>query len=347
MGEKRTPISHSGKRQELHRKRMKMSDLGSAIECAESTKEEQESAKLPLDLNLNTEACCARYSPSNRNGESKGINIDLNKFDAVILEPANSHKSRDVSESGSCCTGPMEEKDPLRKWKEMKQNGFISSSHGGIPVPKPRGRKCKKDNMVKKKMELARKEQVNRFTKIAAPSGLLNELNPGIINHVRNRKQVHSIIEALVRSERNENITSGTAQEVSKRDLETGNCHVTMNGDSCRIMEGKVAAMVASQWLGLLYQDIKGRLSALRRSRRRVRAVIATELPALLLKEFSNNQENDAHAMKFSASNSKIADMHRARWTSLFNQMDEALSHEEKLLVRKLVESSERKAAAM
>lgn len=214
-------------------------------------------AARPLDLN--TEACCAKYSSLDKSGgcvenltkvsfsekqereqhsnfvNSRGIKVDLNEVDVVSsvnLEPAHSHKghghfkSKDVSESGSC-TGPLEEKDPMRIWKEMKQNGFLSSSHGGIPMPKPRGRKSKND-MLKKKMELAKREQVNKFTKIAAPSGLLNELNPGIINHVRNKKQVHSIIEALVRSEKHENSSIGSKQashqmsgstEVSKRDL--------------------------------------------------------------------------------------------------------------------------------
>lgn len=96
----------------------------------------------------------------------------------------------------------------MRVWKEMKQNGFLSSSHGGVPVPpvpKSRGRKKGNESLIKKKIEIAKKEQVDRFAKVAAPSGLLNELNPGIINHVRNRKQVHSIIENLVRSARTEN----------------------------------------------------------------------------------------------------------------------------------------------
>lgn len=56
--------------------------------------------------------------------------------------------------------------------------------------------------MLKKRLELSRKEQADRFAKLAAPSGLLNELNPGIINHVKNRRQVHSIIEALLKSEK-------------------------------------------------------------------------------------------------------------------------------------------------
>lgn len=211
-------------------------------------------------LDLNTEAFCARVSSRDRSGEcdenptrvslprkhdmepfstcvnSKGIDVDLNAEDVTSCmnpeakESYKEHdqfKSKDVSESGSC-TGPLKEKDPMRTWREMKRNGFLSSSYGGIPMPKQRGRKSKND-VLKKKMELAKREQINRFSKIAAPSGLLNDLNPGIINHVRNRKQVHSIIEAIVRSEQHENADIGCKQaahiasggaEFSKRDLE-------------------------------------------------------------------------------------------------------------------------------
>ncbi|KAI9110737.1 hypothetical protein K1719_018175 [Acacia pycnantha] len=410
-------------------------------------------------LDLNSEALCARISSRDRSGEcgknptklsfpgkhvrepltsvnSKGIGVDLNAEDVtscINLGSAQSckehaqFKSKDVSESASC-TGPLRQKDHMRIWREMKRNGFLSSSHGGIPVPNKRGRKSKND-ILKKNFELAKKEQVDRFSKIAAPSGLLNELNPGIINHVRNKRQVHSIIEAIV-SEKNESAKAGCKQaaqfsgvstEVNKRDLE----YVTESGkhqhsfhreegtlhnpagsrkakrhqmamDDSWTLEGKVgendtcleekerfksggsfthlaeddilalklssltkasvssssqsneessnfpsvsslslkAATVASQWLELLHQDIKGRLSALRRSRRRVRAVINTELPYLMSKEFSNVQEKDSFGMNTTTGipHSIIAEMHRTRWTSLFDQMDEALAEEEKQL---------------
>ncbi|TKY55952.1 hypothetical protein E2542_SST20377 [Spatholobus suberectus] len=415
--------------------------------------EEFNFAARPLDLN--TEACksggCvenfAKESLSEKQEKghgnlvvSRGINVDLNAEDvtsSVNLEPVNSSKgrdpfkSKDVFESGSC-VGPSEEKDPMTKWQQMKEYGFWSPSRAGIPKPKQRGRKSKNE-MLKKKMELAKREQVSRFTKIAAPSGLLNELNPGIINHVRNRKQVLSIIENLVRSEKHESSSVGSKQaahqihgsvEVSKRDQENvadvgehrlafaheeGTLHsssgnrqarkfpVTMNGSSSLILECKVcdrdkgtvekgslkscmtqstyvaeddalalklssktrasmssttlsneessnvtmvsslslkAATVASQWLELLHQDIKGRLSALRCSRRRVRSVTTSELPFLLSKEFASNQDYDPCTMKMSAGlpTSKIADLHQARWAALFDHMDEALSEEEKQL---------------
>lgn len=197
----------------------------------------------PAQLDLNSEICFANKLESDVNpkhtGEtketdeasllrrhetssdhhaySKGLDLNLNAEDlssSVNLNPFYPYKNLDQlkpADASECAssTGPLEEKDSLRLWKEMKQNGFLSSSHGGIPIPKQRGRKSKND-VLKKKLELAKKEQVDRFTKIAAPSGLLNELNPGIINHVRNRKQVHSIIEALVRSGRAENSHVGS-----------------------------------------------------------------------------------------------------------------------------------------
>lgn len=101
----------------------------------------------------------------------------------------------------------------------MKQNGFLSSSHDGVSVPlipKPRGRKRGNESVIKKKIEIAKREQVDKFAKVAAPSGLLNGLNPGIINHVRNRKQVHSIIENLVRSTKNKNKNSECKEDLNK-----------------------------------------------------------------------------------------------------------------------------------
>ncbi|KAL5733027.1 hypothetical protein ACOSQ2_032719 [Xanthoceras sorbifolium] len=368
--------------------------------------------------------------PDNNCGSSIRIGLDLNAEDVAssvnqdAFYPRKNHnhlKSRDVSECVSS-SGPLEVKDSMKIWKEMKQNGFLSSSHGGVPVqnsfissslggmppmPKQRGRKSKSDSY-KKKMEIAKKENVDRFTKIAAPSGLLNELNPGIINNVRNRKQVYSIIEAIVRSEKNENHHSGFGNLNDAENMDDSGIH--RHSDSCKdrppypasgstlireysmpmdkshpsISEDKSAdgdssmadyeddalalklssstkafenassfsneestnftgasslsvkaASVASQWLELLHQDIKGRLSALRRSKKRVRAVITTELPFLISKEFSSDQDNDLNVIRNSVdglSKNAAATMHQQRWNALFDQLDRALSEEEKQL---------------
>ncbi|KAA8539690.1 hypothetical protein F0562_026382 [Nyssa sinensis] len=474
-GEKRRS-DEFGEKHEFGRKRVKVRDLESVLRskgidthCPKSLenkeandpflsaeKEISKVTKETVTVNSNTLVILQHLPNKSSSGKhdiehdvnfvtSRGFGWDLNAEDVSsslnqdAFYPYKNHehlKTRDASECGST-TGPLEEKDPMRVWKEMKQNGFLSSSHGGIPMPKPRGRKSKNDGL-KKKMELAKREQVDRFAKIAAPSGLLTELNPGIINHVRNGKQVHSIIEALVKSEKRENrhagskpgtqTKSGTKEIRASNDLEnvtgTGNSqpslshkdgslntlsgsgqtrgcamsltesvylnsqHTGGDGDSSMVerrafgtsfypshsnpeseddilalklsssttMASEItsslsndesanltsvnslsveAANVASQWLELLHQDIRGRLSALRRSKKRVRAVIHTELPFLMSREFSSNQENDPYLMKNSTAgcfDNATADVHPARWSTLFDQMDKALSEEEKQL---------------
>ncbi|CAN0923808.1 hypothetical protein LINGRAHAP2_LOCUS33765 [Linum grandiflorum] len=153
-----------------------------------------------------------------------------------------------------------------------------SSRYGGIPMPK----RAEKD----------------RFTKIAAPSGLLSKLSPGIMNHVRNSTQVRNIIESLAKSDTStdSNNQSADANDVSRLALR--------------------AASVASEWLNLLRQDIQGRLIALQRSKNRVRDVVTTELP-----RFTSE--------KLSVCNEENAAMHKKRWTKLFDQMDTALSQQQ------------------
>ncbi|KAK1415421.1 hypothetical protein QVD17_31202 [Tagetes erecta] len=307
-------------------------------------------------------------------GKRKSFDFDLNSEDDSISfnhEPLHAYKkyehvqSQDtLSECGSTCV-PVSEKESMRIWKEMKQNGFLSSSHGGVPVPqmpKPRGRKKGNESVLKKKIEIAKKEQVDRFAKVAAPSGLLNELNPGIINHVRNRKQAHSIIENLVRSTKNKEKKSETKQDdgnvkhssasqqrsfcrsadnnglelklSSASTMASENTSSLSNDESENISTVDLlsvkAASVASQWLELLHQDIKGRLAALRQSKKRVQAVTQTELPLLISRDLSSDQENNpcVHNTNY--------DLHKSRWTALFDQMAKSLSEEEKLLENSL-----------
>ncbi|KAH6802211.1 hypothetical protein C2S51_033657 [Perilla frutescens var. frutescens] len=368
--------------------------------------------------------------------KARAFDLDLNAADvsSSINESFYPHKmhehlrSRDDSDCVSS-VGPLDVKDPMRVWKGLKQNNYLSTPYGAPPVavPKARGRKKSNNDVMKKKIELAKKEQVDRFARVAAPSGLLNGLNPGIINHVRNSKQVHSIIEALVKSERNENLLSGGrkcnqiqigAQEHSDRKeavnvrgsgaytsglsygdalvgrrqmsdyaffsksmypnkdvargdgdprmgytrtyprmpswcgkeneddrlplklsssvgVGTENASCLSSDESANI--GSVtslslkAANIASQWLELLNQDIRGRLAALRRSKKRVRAVITTELPLLMSREFSSNLDKDVQTTNSTSSNfdQATADAHSAKWSTLFAQMDKALSEEE------------------
>ncbi|XP_072997292.1 uncharacterized protein [Typha latifolia] len=311
------------------------------------------------------------------------LGLDLNAVDTSSMVDYNPFcpfkklgqlKSADSLECGST-TGPVEESEPLKMWKEMKQNGFLSSLHAGVQESKQRGRqpRKKKDDGCKKKTEFARKEQVNRFMKVAAPSGLLSGLNPGIINHVRNSKQVRSIIEAIVRSEKHDTLEQSRLDQTGpgERRVEinqlsmaeqrfyhgkptppqlieedenerlklklastvttsTSADNFSANTDNITSLSLK-AATVASQWLELLQHDIKGRLDALKRSKKRVRNVIHTELPYLLSTELSSSQENVpsmTRSLEAGCSEEAISETHAAQWRSLFIEMDKTL-HEE------------------
>ncbi|XP_010452427.1 PREDICTED: uncharacterized protein LOC104734527 [Camelina sativa] len=354
----------------------------------------------------------------NADAVSSCLNEDLSSVTSSRRQDDNQSSSMDVySECGSSNV-PVAERDPMKVWKQMKQNGFlsyphggisatsssclVSSSHGGIPAPRKRGRKSKINNdaamLKKRKIEIARKEEVDRFARLAAPSGLLNELNPGIINHVRNKKQVLSIIENIVRSERDAGNFyhstmrhSNSAVGSSRKNLEDVNTDVSrfdfyqgfkyampkdnysmryydekcanddfskenntvgsrfqvagkfsdnasslLSEDASDLNSASVltvkAATVASQWLELLQQDIKGRVSALRRSKKRVRAVVTTELPFLIMKEFPSDQENDPNLLLDGASRASTIDIHKTRWVTLFNQLEHKLSEEESQL---------------
>ncbi|KZV51928.1 pentatricopeptide repeat-containing protein-like [Dorcoceras hygrometricum] len=156
--------------------------------------------------------------------KAKAYNLDLN---ADEMSSSNNNdpfypyknyellKQREDFESGSS-VGPLEENDSTRQYKKIKQNDYVLASYGNMQmpfrVPKARGRKSKKD-VHKRKLEIAKKEQIDRFAKAAAPSGLLHGLNPGIINHVRNSKQVHSIIEAVAKFARTESEEFGGQQD--------------------------------------------------------------------------------------------------------------------------------------
>ncbi|XP_031094568.1 uncharacterized protein LOC115999000 isoform X1 [Ipomoea triloba] len=287
-------------------------------------------------------------------------------------------KSVDDFECASS-VGPLEERAPLRAWSETKKNGSLAYSRG---VPKPCVRKIKNERM-KKRIELAKKEQADKFAKVAAPTGLLNGLNPGIINHVRNGRQVYSILESLVRSEKPNNCPAGEKhgnqmKSGERKDLENISCYSALPNDSDRngksyMLETRVfertnyhlnsmthgndgvnasklpsdtnimssdasdsvtalsikAANVASQWLELLNQDTKGRLAALRSSRKRVREVIQTKFPGLISREFSCNPQ-DSGVGQFEQA---TASAHHARWIAMFDQMEKTLSEEESQLV--------------
>ncbi|KMZ55938.1 hypothetical protein ZOSMA_9G00380 [Zostera marina] len=325
------------------------------------------------------------------------LGIDLNAANESNIEDFNPfyHFKKldrvDLTDASSECastTGSSKENMSLKMWNEMKQNGFLSLPYGGIPLPKKRGRQSKK----RKENELKKKEEhANRFSKVVAPSGLLSGLNPGIINHVRNSKQVRSIIAAMVTSEsfaRQKNVQTSRESNDIKTDLEsthnstdhrdsqssyipdlgfskednvslycqsyegvehslklsagtlasetvdqTSNGEILGNKETLSTLSTK-GANVAVQWLDLLRQDIKGRLAALRRSRKRVLSTIQTELPYLFSKEHHNadlESITTTNTEQFSDVDANSG-LHMSRWKVIFNKMDKELSDEGKHL---------------
>ncbi|KAG8076726.1 hypothetical protein GUJ93_ZPchr0006g44114 [Zizania palustris] len=356
-----------------------------------------------------------RHEENRMNPAPLGLDLNtVDSSDAAELNPFFPYKKpmqskvSDPSECGST-TGAAGESESHRKWREMKQNGFLSSSQGTAVGPKPRGRlaKRKRDDEFKRNT-FTQNEQTNKFMKVTAPSGLLSGLNPGIINHVRNSKQVYSIIKAMVHNENIENenqpvffsqigergkevrerthdqrhggslmkghfmmkggaITqfhqglptasqflpgdddnlklqlSSAVTMASERTCSTSADNVVSNHDYMTLLSVK-AANVASQWLDLLQQDIRGRLAALKRSRKRVRNALHTELPYLISTESSYCQQNEpsiVHSSEGGSTGTTVLEAHVARWKSLFVQMDKALQEEGMHLENRLKEVQE------
>ncbi|KAH0465032.1 hypothetical protein IEQ34_005135 [Dendrobium chrysotoxum] len=360
-------------------------------------------------------------------GEMKSVSqaTDIPKLGVDLNNPFYPYKklgqvrATDASECGSS-TGPMENNESMRIWNEMKQNGFVSLKEIAA-IPKPRGRqpRRRKSEETKKKTDTVKGEVANKCINVGAPSGLLSGLNPGIIKHVRNSKQVNSIIEAMLQSEKLENqelqqhrpleqswsgsrgvnvgsnershssvadqldlslnktfnpACFGSRVQSSESDMpdekfnndsinaslynsEFEDAALTLklssgiisteHASSTEIIDFSInqentslsfkAASVASQWLGLIQQDIKGRLAALRRSKKRVKNAIQIELPFLLTKDLAPKLENESmllHSSLLECPRKETLDMHMARWKNLFGQMEKSLLEEGKHLER-------------
>ncbi|ONK67941.1 uncharacterized protein A4U43_C05F5450 [Asparagus officinalis] len=317
------------------------------------------------------------------------LNLDLNEKPFQHDKKLEQFRPTDASECSST-NGPSHESNPLKLWREMKQNGFLSSSHGGIPVPKRRGRppKRKKDDGLLKKSDITKREYPYKYSKDSAPTGLLSGLDPRIIRHVRNKKQVNSILKAVVESERSDaqmqnmnanqigsesedvisHSSAGDQSSLYYRPLFSGSDHESStlprliledDDDSLNLKLSSAVsigsenasntsndefsadydtiaslsmkgASVASQWLDLLQQDIKGRLAALQRSKKRLRNVFQTELPYLLSVELSDREKDGyfEHSSESACSMKASLDVHMEKWKSIFSQMDKALYEE-------------------
>ncbi|XP_010505814.1 PREDICTED: uncharacterized protein LOC104782548 [Camelina sativa] len=320
--------------------------------------------------------------------ESRGAQVDVSKNSSSLLKPKETSESvRGAAEPSlsipvgdkaspfqmcSSAAGSLGESDSMRRWMEMKRNGFLSGPLGGVAAPsstvasvpvevpaqkQPKNKRRGGDSL-KKRNEVPRKEQqlVDRFANVTAPSGLLTELNPGIINHVRTKKQVCSVIEALIRSA-NDNATLGkrhanlNVRESIREDRALAfKLPSTGMSDSTNSISNPQqatslaieAATVASQWLEFLHQDLSGRLSAVQDSRNRVQNILTTELPLLVSsRESSSNQEDtrqrpNTNSSGDASSDKAVTETHKIRWSAKFDQINKALYEEERDLERSL-----------
>nr|VDC80290.1 unnamed protein product [Brassica rapa] len=271
----------------------------------------------------------------------RGGQVDAVSKNSSLLKPREVSESvvvvspRDPSVSNQMCgaEGSLEKSDSMRRWMEMKRNGFLSGPLGGVsapssaapttPVEVPAQKQQKnkrRGDSVKKRNEAPRKEQqqVDRFSNVTAPSGLLTELNPGIINHVRSKKQVCSIIEALIRNatvgERNTDLNvRGSVREDKALAYKLPSTGASDHDNSFTTPEQATslavqAASVASQWLDFLHQDLSGRLA----------------------ESSSTNVSGDV------TSDKTATETHHIKWSAKFDQIKKALCDEEKDLEQSL-----------
>ncbi|CAN7115874.1 unnamed protein product [Brassica rapa subsp. narinosa] len=295
----------------------------------------------------------------------RGGQVDAVSKNSSLLKPREVSESvvvvspRDPSVSNQMCgaEGSLEKSDSMRRWMEMKRNGFLSGPLGGVsapssaapttPVEVPAQKQQKnkrRGDSVKKRNEAPRKEQqqVDRFSNVTAPSGLLTELNPGIINHVRSKKQVCSIIEALIRNatvgERNTDLNvRGSVREDKALAFKLPSTGASDHDNSFTTPEQATslavqAASVASQWLDFLHQDLSGRLAAVQESKNRVHNILTAELPLLV----SSKESSSTNVSGDVTSDKAATETHHIKWSAKFDQIKKALLDEEKDLEQSL-----------
>ncbi|XP_047321132.1 uncharacterized protein LOC124925206 [Impatiens glandulifera] len=219
-----------------------------------------------------------------------------------VVKAVNSNVKASTGGELRCKSGSLENIDSMKVWKELKENGFLSTNLS---------------DKLKLITKIAKNEKFVRPAKIVPPSGLLSGLNPGILRHgIRNRKDVHSIIRSFIQSPKQEESKTVTDNQTSPSMLPV---HVSL-------LPVK-AANVASQWLDFIHQNTKGRLAALQESKNRVRAAYQNHIGPLLSKEFWNSNK------LLSASDEKNYHAHGVKWTARFLLIKESISDEERNLV--------------
>ncbi|KAL0926878.1 hypothetical protein M5K25_003131 [Dendrobium thyrsiflorum] len=286
-------------------------------------------------------------------------------------------RSTASSECGST-TSSMEISESMRKWNEMKQNGFVSTVQ--VKASIPRLKKCqsrKKNDELKKIIQMTKQEQLNKHTNVTDPSQLLSGLHPGIIKHVRNSKQVNSIIKAMLQNEmlQKQHRPIGPLKRGRKEAVNTSEFNSECDDDALTLRlsySGTTepehaskrtkddfstnqeditslsikAANVALQWLTLIRHDIIARLAAIQRSKNRVKNAIEMELPDLFSRDLHSKQENELSFGHFltRCSQKETFNVHLARWKAVFTQMEVSLTDEENQLEKWLRQVEELKS---
>ncbi|CAH8371539.1 unnamed protein product [Eruca vesicaria subsp. sativa] len=262
-----------------------------------------------------------RLVPNNTLTETPNGNDDSNycetrggvHFDAVsnnisVLKPKEVTTKSVVS--------PSEKSDPMRRWMEMKENGFLSGPLGG-PVASRKRKNKKRGDSSKKRNVVPKKDQkvvvVSNVT--TPPSGLLAELKPGILKNVRSKEQVYSFLEALIRNADLNVRDKVLASKLPSTTVSDDHAISFINPE-----QAVEAATVASQWLEFLHQDFSERISALQDSRNRVDDTLKAELPLLV----SSSKESSSANQECT-----VTEAHRLNWSARFNQFKKHLHDEE------------------
>ncbi|KAG2309409.1 hypothetical protein Bca52824_029157 [Brassica carinata] len=217
----------------------------------------------------------------------------------------------------------------MRKWREMKQNGFLSGPLGGPVASRPprKSRKRRGDSTKKDQQVVV---VVDRFSNAAPPSGLLTGMKPGIIKNVRSKEQVYSVLEGLIR-----NATVAARKDVelaSKLPSTTVSDHAISFTDPEQAKSLAVeAATLASQWLEFLHQDLSERLSAVQESRNRVDDTLKAELPLLVSSSKESSPSNQESTPGGDVSlDKRVTEAHRMKWSAKFEEFKKHLHDEEK-----------------
>ncbi|KAL0896627.1 hypothetical protein Bca101_080588 [Brassica carinata] len=288
---------------------------------------------------------------SNCETQGGGVHVDdaVSNNNSIVLKPTESvivsprDASSVVSHPPYQMSSALERAESMRKWREMKQNGFLSGPLGGpVASRPPRKSKKRRGDSTKKDQQVV--VVVDRFSNAAPPSGLLTGMKPGIIKHVRSKEQVYSVLEGLIRKATvagDLNVRDSASQDMalaSKLPSTTVSDHAISFTDPEQAKSLAVeAATLASQWLEFLHQDLSERFSAVQESRNRVDDTLKAELPLLVSSSKESSPSNQESTPGGDVSlDKRVTEAHRMKWSAKFEEFKKHLHDEEKDLEHSL-----------